>query len=105
MGCTNILERSLSFQHEEDEEASFFCYTHGLSGYEGNCQRPFHGHRSKIVIYQNDRRRKALENDKKTETINQYKETLSNAAENYEKTVSKNYEIYDLPGESGENKG
>ena len=61
LGCSNILERTLSLEHEKDEDASFFCYTHGLSEYEGNCQRPFHGHRSKIIIYQNGVRRKDLE--------------------------------------------
>lgn len=38
-----------------------FRYTHGLPGHEGACQRLFHGHRSKIEIYENNVRSERLE--------------------------------------------
>ncbi len=41
-------------------EASFR-YTHGIRGHEGLCQRPFHGHRSRIEVYVNKDRRPDLE--------------------------------------------
>ncbi|MBQ1660826.1 MAG: hypothetical protein II059_13425 [Clostridia bacterium] len=63
-----------------------------LSGYE-------------IDTPEKEKKRKALEEDKTAETINQYKESLSNAAEKYEKTVSNNYELYDTPGESSDKNG
>ena len=63
-----------------------------LSGYEVDTSESY------------KKRKKAAQEGKAAETINQYKETLSDAAAKYEKTVSNNYNIYDAPAEaSGEN--
>jgi len=51
--------------HEEiptsSDDHNFFQYTHGLCSYPGLCQRPFHGHRSKIYVYYENQRSKELE--------------------------------------------
>lgn len=43
------------------DSESFFCYTHGISGHQGNCQRLFHGHRSKIEIFLDGKRNSQVE--------------------------------------------
>ncbi len=56
----NVTNISLVLRNEEIEQASY-CYTHGLQQHQGNCQRIAHGHRSKIIIYKDDKRASDLE--------------------------------------------
>lgn len=53
------------FLHEEkpsSPEQRFFSYTHGLPGHQGLCQRVFHGHRSSLEVYLDNKRCPRSEN-------------------------------------------
>lgn len=43
------------------DEDSLFRYTHGLPFHDGLCQRLLHGHRSKLIIYKDDKRDTEIE--------------------------------------------
>ena len=48
---------------ESKARAGFgFCYTHGLPGHEGNCQRLLHGHSGCVQVWENGSHCPALEN-------------------------------------------
>ncbi len=55
-----IAKINLSFSVEAID-SDFYHYSHGLKKHDGKCQRIAHGHRSRIEIYQNGERSKALE--------------------------------------------
>jgi 6-pyruvoyl-tetrahydropterin synthase len=54
------IQVKLRKESSEPTEA-FFCYTHGITGHDGLCQRLFHGHRSRIEVYVGEERRPDLE--------------------------------------------
>ena len=51
----------IELREEVVNEGTFFQYTHGITGHDGMCQRPFHGHRSIVKIHDNGQRDLNLE--------------------------------------------
>ncbi|HEX3009485.1 MAG TPA: 6-carboxytetrahydropterin synthase, partial [Bacteroidales bacterium] len=57
----NIADVRVALKEEARNDFLFFNYTHGLSNYPGDCQRLFHGHSSKVIIFSDGKRDKGLE--------------------------------------------
>jgi 6-pyruvoyl-tetrahydropterin synthase len=57
---SNVEGLKLTFR-EEDDYAFYYCYSHGLKKHDGNCQRIAHGHRSRIEVWENDKRSRTWE--------------------------------------------
>ncbi|MBL6990911.1 MAG: 6-carboxytetrahydropterin synthase [Bacteriovoracaceae bacterium] len=67
----NIISVNLAFEAENlSGENVYFHYTHGLKHHFGNCQMPFHGHRSTIRINKNGKRCQKLEKKLAEEIFN-----------------------------------
>ncbi|MBC3764604.1 6-pyruvoyl trahydropterin synthase family protein [Neptunicella marina] len=47
----NVAGLELSLRAEQID-TPYYHYTHGLKKHDGNCQRIAHGHRSKVIVYQ-----------------------------------------------------
>lgn len=56
----NVEGLELTFR-QEDDYAFYYCYSHGLKKHDGNCQRIAHGHRSRIEIWENNKRSRTWE--------------------------------------------
>lgn len=67
----NIDRITLSLTDEAIEGASYG-YSHGLKRHIGNCQRIAHGHRSRLYIWQGNKRQEALERHWATWLDNRY---------------------------------
>ncbi len=59
---SNVSNFQLKLHNESTSDPSFH-YSHGLRQHSGNCQRIAHGHRSRIEIYQDKERNRALESE------------------------------------------
>lgn len=56
----NVKGISLNLRAEQID-GDYYHYTHGLKKHDGNCQRIAHGHRSKIMLFENGERSLSLE--------------------------------------------
>ena len=52
---------SISLHQTQYQNGSYFSYTHGIQGHQGNCQRLLHGHQGKIRISIKGQRQVSLE--------------------------------------------
>lgn len=57
---TNVTDIEVTLRHE-DEAPSFYHYAHGLKKHDGNCQRIAHGHRSRLMVWEDGVRAQELE--------------------------------------------
>lgn len=56
----NVSHVEIDLRHE-DPAPAYFHYAHGLKKHDGNCQRIAHGHRSRLMIWENGERSEKLE--------------------------------------------
>lgn len=56
----NVSDVQVQLRPEVHDE-SYYHYSHGLKKHQGDCQRMIHGHRSRILIEQDNQRRPTLE--------------------------------------------
>ncbi len=54
--CGTLEEVRITLTEENDKDAVYFNYVHGLKQHYGNCQRLIHGHRSTIKVWINEER-------------------------------------------------
>lgn len=65
------IELTLEEEHIE-ESATSFRYTHGLPLHKGQCQRLFHGHKSRLEVYVDGKKNKSLEDYLVTDLLGQH---------------------------------
>jgi 6-pyruvoyl-tetrahydropterin synthase len=56
----NVSAVEVALRHEDDAPTHYH-YAHGLKKHDGNCQRIAHGHRSRIMVWENEVRSPAYE--------------------------------------------
>jgi 6-pyruvoyl-tetrahydropterin synthase len=56
----NVSRVEVALRHE-DTAPSYYHYAHGLKKHDGNCQRIAHGHRSRLMIWEDSQRALELE--------------------------------------------
>ena len=91
---SNVVEASFSLSSEQDP--SCFCYTHALSNYEGLCQRPYHGHRSKLNVLKDGTRLYDIESKLVKKYNNIHMSTSSQI-----KSIDSDYITLDFDGTRG----
>ena len=69
---SSVTDIRVTLREEQNDDFTFFRYTHGLPGHKGLCQRLLHGHRSSLRVFLNGERRKDIESDICTNWFNNH---------------------------------